>query len=254
MAEQHLFKYYRLNDRTESLICGSQLWFSAPTGLNDPFECRPWLEFEHTDNQLVEGMARQLRRRNPDLTPHAATADAVGIFLQGRHRNPEMWHALRSDITDRLSKEIGMFCLSEHNNSILMWSHYAQDHTGFCLGFEATPYTPFFGAALKVSYSDELPHIEAFNTPAAEQIDKIFLTKFSGWSYEDEWRIIDHDEGPGLHAYPSELLKSITFGIRTSRQNRERIHQWAARRAHPVRFLECVQSDRQFHIQVREVS
>ena len=252
MTEQHLFKYCRLNARAEQLVSSSELWFSAPAKLNDPFECRPWLEFAHTDQQLVDGLARQLRRQNPKMTPHTATANAVGIFLEGRHRNPEMWNALRDDLITRLTNEIGVYCLSEHNDSILMWSHYAEDHTGFCLGFEATPYTEFFGPAQKVLYSDELPHIQSFDMSPERQVDKIFLTKFSGWSYEDEWRIINHDTGPGLYSYPPELLKSITFGIRTSNEHRSKIRNWAATRSHQVQFLECVQGDRQFKIQVRE--
>ena len=253
MTEQTLFKYCGVNDRTESLITGSQLWFSAPEKLNDPFECRPWLEFEHTDQQLVEGMARHLSRKDPSLTAHAAKADAVAIFLDGRHRDPKTWDKLRDDIIARLAHEVGMLCLSEHNDSILMWSHYGKDHTGLCLGFEATPYTEFFGAAQKVLYSDELPHIQSFNMLPEDQIDKIFLTKYSGWSYEDEWRIIDHDKGPGLHTYPPELLKSITFGLRTPDEVKASVRLWAARRASPVQFRECVRSDHHFKIQVREV-
>lgn len=252
MTEQNLFKYCGINARTENLISGSQLWFSAPAKLNDPFECHPWLEFEHTDQQLVEGIARYLRRQNPTLTAHTATANAVTIFLEGRHRNPDMWNTLRDDIITRFANEVGMLCLSEHNDSILMWSHYSEDHSGLCLGFEATPYTQFFGAAQKVLYSDELPHVQSFNMPPENQVDKIFLTKYSGWSYEDEWRAIDHDKGPGLRSYPHELLKSITFGLRTSKENRSQVRLWAAKRGHNVQFLECVRSDHHFKIQVRE--
>ncbi len=252
MTEQSLFKYCGINDRTENLISGSQLWFSAPEKLNDPFECRPWLEFEHTDQQLVELMTRRLRRQNTALTAHTATANAVAIFLEGRHRNPEMWNTLRDDIIANIAIKVGMLCLSEHNDSILMWTHYGNDHTGLCLGFEATPYTEFFGAAQKVLYSDELPHIEAFNMSPEDQVDKFFLTKYSGWSYEDEWRIIDHDNGPGLRSYPPELLKSITFGLRTSNEVRSQVRLWAAQRASTVQFLECVRSDHHFKIQVHE--
>lgn len=252
MIEQNLFKYCGINARTESLITGSQLLFSAPTKLNDPFECRPWLEFEHTDQQLVDGLTRQLRRQNPAQTAHTATANAVAIFLEGRHRNPEMWNTLRDDIIARIASEVGMLCLSEHNDSILMWSHYGENHSGLCLGFESKPYTEFFGAAQKVLYSDELPLIQSVNTLPEDQVDKIFLTKYSGWSYEDEWRIIDHNNGPGLRSYPPELLKSITFGLHTSKENRKQVRLWATKRACIVQFLECLRSDHHFQIQIRE--
>ena len=30
---------------------------------------------------------------------------------------------------------LGVLCLSACDNSILMWSHYADEHKGFCIGF-----------------------------------------------------------------------------------------------------------------------
>lgn len=250
---QFLYKYGGMTHYTEETISLSKVWFSAPAQLNDPFECRPWFEFNHTDDQLVEGLARQLRRQDPNLTSHGATARAVAIFLKGRHRDPKTWEALRNDLVATLARDIGLFCLSQDDTSILMWAHYAKEHTGYCLGFEATNYTPFFGAAQRVGYSDNLSIVDSFNSLPEKIVNQIFLTKFSGWHYEKEWRIVDHDAGPGLRFYPPELLKSVTFGLRTPEVDRRKLREWVERRGHDVVFRECVMNDRQFKIQVYEV-
>ena len=253
MTVEVLYKYGRLNEHSEALFSSPTIWFSPPAQLNDPFECRPWFTFEGTQEQIVGVLTRFLRRQNPHLTPENATAHAVGIFLEGRHRDPDTWNRLRHDVGETLGHRIGLYCLSKRPDSILMWSHYSQDHRGFCLEFEATDSTPVFGGAQEVRYAADFPVVDFFNTPHDTQVDLIFLTKYEGWRYEEEWRIIDHDRGPGLHEYPVEFLKGVIFGLRMPAADRAKIRAWVQRRGHAVKFFEAVQDDRQFKIEAREV-
>lgn len=253
MTVQTLFKYARLNQYSEEIISMPRVWFSPPAQLNDPFECRPWFTFNGSPDEIVASIARGLRQYCPDLTPDNAKANAASIFLEGRHRDPNTWEGLRRSVIATLAQRIGLYCLSEHNDSILMWSHYAADHSGYCLEFEATDDTPFFGAAQQVEYESRFPVVDFFVTPRDEQVDLVFLTKYEGWSYEGEWRIIDHDNGPGTREYPPELLKSVVFGLRMPEADRAIIRAWAKRRGHPVKFFEAQRHDYQFKISIQEI-
>lgn len=250
---QHLYKYGKLNEYSEALFSTSNIWFSAPAQLNDPFECRPWLTFEGTREQIVEMLARVLQKHNPNLTKDDATARAVSIFTEGRHNRPEVWERLRKQVTTMLGDHIGLYCLSEKNDSILMWSHYSADHHGYCLQYEATDTTPIFGESQKVRYASDYPVVDFFNTPNDEQVDLIFLTKYIGWSYEEEWRIIDHQNGPGTRTYPAELLKGVIFGLRMPDPDRAKIRTWLQKRGHPVQFFEATQGERQFALEIRTI-
>lgn len=64
-----------------------------------------------------------------------------------------------------LSQQIGILCLSEKPDDILMFSHYAKHHTGICLKFEATDDTEFFGAAQQVNYRSEYPVVDFLYYP-----------------------------------------------------------------------------------------
>lgn len=253
MTVQTLYKYGKLTEHSEAVFSSPTIWFSPPAQLNDPFECRPWLTFEGTREQIVDVLSRVLRKHNPGLTAENATANAVSIFLEGRHSDPRTWSDLRREVLSILGRKIGLYCMSKKNDSILMWSHYAKDHQGYCLEFEATDNTPVFGTAQEVKYSPDLPAVDFFNTPNEEQVDLIFLTKFEGWSYESEWRIIDHASGPGVHEYPAELLHSVIFGFRMPEADRAKIRAWIHKRDHPVRFYEAGRDSRQFKIVVREI-
>jgi len=134
-----------------------------------------------------------------------------------------------------------------------MWSHYAENHRGYCLEFEATDHTPFFGAAQQVKYDADFPVVDFFNTPKEEQVDLIFLTKFVGWSYEEEWRIVDHEAGPSIREYPPELLRGVIFGLRMPEADRAKVRTWVKKRGHAVKFFEVQRHDRQFKVVVKEI-
>jgi hypothetical protein len=156
-------------------------------------------------------------------------------------------------VFEKLGREIGLYYMSGVPDSILMWSHYANDHQGYCLEFEATDHTPVFGEAQAVLYRDDYPIVDFFNTPNEEQVDLIFLTKYTGWAYEQEWRIVDFQNGPGLRAYPPELLKGVIFGLRMPEDDKAQIKQWVGRRGNAVRFFQAVQHDHKFSIELQAV-
>jgi len=248
MSVDILYKYGRLGEHAESLFSTNTIWFASPSSLNDPFECRPWFEFEGTDEQMVSFLVRTLRKRDASLSYVDAIARALTMIKEGGHKDPRFGELFRNDVVRLLAKDIGLCCLSTTNTNILMWSHYATDHQGFCLGFEASDTTPFFGEAQKVFYSKEFPVVNFFNTPRDEQVDLIFLTKYEGWQYENEYRIVDHQAGAGLRSYPMELLKSVTFGMRMPEEDRQKIRKWLAGREYPVKLYEAMVHEREFKI------
>ena len=252
MTVQHLYKYGTINEYSECLFTIPSVWFSPPIQLNDPFECRPYFTFEGNRDQIIEALKRVLRQHNPASGNDEITAIATSIYLEGRHKSPETWEELRNHLLQYLTNNIGLYCLSSKPNDILMWSHYGSGHSGFCLKFEATDNTPFFGGAQEVQYSKDFPSIDYFNTPKNEQVDLVLLTKFQGWSYEREWRIIDHDSGPGLKEYPSELLTGVIFGIKMTPENKNKIRDWITRSGRDVIFYQAELNEKKFAIEIQQ--
>jgi len=249
---ERLYKYGRINEYSHQLFSGSTIWQASAASLNDPFECTPSFVFTHEPDEIMAQLIRVLRNNNPNLTYESAVADATVIYRQGRHRDPAMWEALRTDLIHIYRHKIGLYCLTKRNDSILMWSHYAADHTGYCLEFEATDHTPVFGTAQRVTYASDYPEINFYNTQKEDKVSLIFLTKFSDWSYEREWRIIDHDADPGSRDYPSELLKSVTFGVRMKDEHKALIKKWLAIRSTPVQLYQAVQGKDHFEVAFTE--
>lgn len=253
MTVERLFKYGRMNEYSESLFSSSTIWQAAAASLNDPFECTPSFVVTHDRDKIMAQLVRTLQRNDPNLTHDSAVAEATAIYLQGRHRSPAMWHELQANLIHLFRYRVGLYCMAERNDSILMWSHYAAEHTGYCLEFAATDYTPVFGTAQRVNYADTYPEIDLYNTSDADKATLSFLTKFTEWSYEREWRILDHDTGPGTREYPPELLKSVTFGVKMKEEDKLLIKQWLARRSTPVQLYQATQSKDRFEVTFSEM-
>jgi hypothetical protein len=89
--------------------------------------------------------------------------------------------------------------LTPHSDNILMWSHYAENHRGVCLEFDAS--VRLFGSAMAVQYRKDYPSFTV-NVQNADGVLQTILTKSDVWSYENEFRIVGAIRGNGL---PIEL-------------------------------------------------
>jgi hypothetical protein len=168
----------------------------------------------------MDSLVRMFRRNFPHWPEETVMTEAATSYLEGRHCRPEVWEGFRQELIDTLNRSIGIYSLSAVKDEILMWSHYADEHRGYCLMFEASDTTPFFGAAQEVHYSEALPAITPYSDTDLEKAAKAMLTKYCGWSYEREWRIVDHESGAGLRDYPAALLVGVIFGARMSPRDR----------------------------------
>lgn len=86
------------------------------------------------------------------------------------------------DTKVQLSQDHGLLCFSKHWRSPLLWAHYADRHRGICLGFDMPK-----GLPKKVAYVDK--RFPKPGTLSEEFVKKLLFTKFTHWSYEDEYRV-----------------------------------------------------------------
>lgn len=106
-----------------------------------------------------------------------------------------------------------------------MWSHYAQNHTGFVLEFKINLIPKIninqvnMNELVKmlypypVKYSDKRPSLDFDNINSSLQTG--LLTKHTGWAYEEE-RVIDLVHGPGIHKFNPMLVNSVILGMRNA--------------------------------------
>jgi hypothetical protein len=147
-------------------------------------------------------------------------------------------------LTQMVNKEIGILCLTEKMDNLLMWAHYSSNHTGFVIQFDEKH--PFFdrgseiGHLKKVRYSITRPEVTLLDPTLSDMehihqwINDIFCVKSEHWQYEQEWRMIvtlrncqnviaSQQDDIYLFEIPKSCIKGIILGCKMSTENKERV-------------------------------
>jgi len=144
-------------------------------------------------------------------------------FVKPNKKIRAQFSQFKSDI----SKEVGIFCCSKDWRNPLLWSHYANKHTGIALGFEMPA-----RAAIELKYSEERPLFtssslskKSNNTKYLEKLSRI---KYISWAYEEEVRFVYqlnslvYDDGNYFNSFDDEMiLKEVIIGCNSKVTNRE---------------------------------
>ena len=165
----------------------------------------------------------------------------------------ETLHKIRTIVSDLFK----ITCFSEHNDSNLMWSHYANKHYGFCLeyDFTATLTTPRYKdlltaqlLLLPVEYSNKRPLLsdtllsystfmyykkhKSVPTPDLSKLILSLLRKGENWGYEKEWRIIDFMSKDNFMKLPPP--RKIFLGVNIEDSTKCRLLDIATKKKIPV--------------------
>lgn len=182
-----LFHYEKFcPEYLQDLLVNNRVHMSSAAGFNDPWDCRPW-----ADSSELEDPELKLRWASffhEFLQPGEAIPDelswprTIQLMVERVWRqNEERWR---------------IYCLTPHADSVLMWSHYGDNHRGICLEFN--PRT--FKQLKKVQYRKDLSKIsiQDLERPGDQLFTKVLLNKASCWAYEHENRALARtDSSPG---------------------------------------------------------
>jgi hypothetical protein len=151
------------------------------------------------------------------------------------------------------SKELRVFCLTEVNDNILMWSHYADKHKGFCIEFERSDHNFLAGeSCVPVFYpeDDQLPTYKPLDLLKPESFAGIATTKAKLWSYELEWRMISREKGNRPYALPGDIT-AIIFGERMNEKHRQTIKNILGL---GMLYLEAIKMKDRFRLKITRVN
>ena len=153
------------------------------------------------------------------------------------------------DTAKEQALELGIFCLTEENNNILMWSHYAAQHQGFCIEFERSKENDLNDdSCIPVIYpdSDDVPKTNTNDLETKKAFAEIATTKSKLWKYEAEWRMISKKKGGKHYPLPGKLT-AIIYGLRMNSTQRNTIKNILG---NTINYYEAVKSEDKFSLTV----
>ncbi len=210
--------------------------FTQYGDFNDPFELNPnidKLSEEDEIRKLVEKDFVKLIKEEYEKNPLIKTFISKEVFIQiakGKEEaiknlvvgmEPKVVQMLPGMLQKTTNSLMGALSLSEVYDHELMWSHYADEHRGFVIGFDSTH--DFFNQ--EKSKDDELRHLrkmEYRNSPPVITLMKtnateVFFIKSIKWEYENEWRMLlplaDSKKCIDKTPYPIHLFEFSTQAI-----------------------------------------
>lgn len=247
-----LYKYRSWNNNFhKEILVDNKLYIPSLGELNDPFDFQLKLDFSLLDNDtkvdsFVNDMALDYNKNvtvTQEMLPKLG--DVKGNYKFSIKNNPaefaEKYH------THRLryyAKHYGILCLSKNWNNILMWAHYGENHSGFCIGFNKKKIVEsnYFGQAARVDYKEDYPLIDPIKVKEFdfETIFKQSNIKSIDWKYEEEFRFLKlwYPDVPSqkerLISFDNSIVDEIIIGLNISVDNEIEIREICKQKNIPV--------------------
>ena len=249
VAPASIYKYFRADQRSIVAVKENKLWYSSPCKFNDVFDCEILVD----KNELLNSALKQYPGKR-GVRPGSQV---------WRDTKKEIEKALPSliGVLDGLKVKTGITCFTESDDSLLMWSHYANNHSGMCVEYdlmkinEQLRFSPvpvvYGGERVRLSTIDQ----DSFEAESKKVLIESLTSKSQEWSYEREWRIIRDDGACGSKWEPDkngallEMVRpiSIILGCMAKPEleeeikahcNKERINLYKMRKSNELYKLE----------------
>lgn len=122
------------------------------------------------------------------------------------------------------SSSLRVCSFTTKNDNMLMWTHYADEHRGFCIEYDISDIRNSFEIRRRlypIIYTNELFKPQKYNFKeeelwAQELVASLF--KSQDWCYEDEWRFVEAG-GIGSEFFDIQKPSAIYFGARYDENN-----------------------------------
>lgn len=208
---RYLCKYWSF-ESAKRFLDNSHIRYSSCYEFNDPFEGAFGLIGNVSKEEMTEFLKRFSINNSLDF--------AIGTAMY------EDVKKMMANVIREALQCIGIFCLAQKNDNLLMWAHYAKEHEGVCLTFDLMKDTKAFSSLHKVVYTTDYLNFN-FVTDLS-RVNDILVHKSVEWMYEGEYRVLKLN-GVGLGSVNPEALVEIDFGCRMSMDNKQTIKDIVSR-------------------------
>ncbi|RQM69743.1 DUF2971 domain-containing protein [Aeromonas hydrophila] len=253
------YKYIPFGEDKLSLniITKGTIKFTCPKDFNDPFDCQPVVSTDrlHETNAFKRAVA--MLPKDMGMIELKIKKEKMINDLKKRVRSGEFFSIFL--------ERVGVLSLSCQYDNALMWSHYADYHRGFVVGFkyinpddlEENAKDMQVGNLIpyKVTYSKDKPT----HVLSSDDFDmSVLLTKDDIWSYEEEERAFTWKEKPGIHPYDrAKRLHCVIAGAKISKDDlallRNAVQQASKELGRKIKFKQARLSEKTYDLEFVDI-
>jgi hypothetical protein len=259
MEPSILYKYRQFDPEGRSLriIQFSELWFGRADSFNDPFDTAFTYSFDglHTDKALKwarDSASRQFKHLPPQQREEAALR-----ALEQIRNDPTHIPRVREIHIEQNYQRFGICALAGSMENLLLWAHYANQHTGFAVGLSVSGIHSLQKKLahervllLEVQYKPDAPDANFFDSMIdmgeQDSITQFISTKSTHWAYEQEHRLVLWDGVNTSLQVGHDIIQEVVLGCRISPTHEESIVQLCRKFAPQARVLKASKDPHKF--------
>lgn len=245
-----LYRYRSMADESwvRDIFLKCEQYYPSPTQFNDPFDVNMPLSATGTDKEIRNYLFKELKRQNIS----EEECELMIKYALDNYTDTYYEEVILKKMRE-IRQMLEILSMSRFKNDILMWSHYADGHTGFCLEFDPA-YDDFLNKNLyKVKYKSKYPKASIFSSSDRKITDMTVLVKSKHWKYEGEWRVVPLPPDParkGIYKFAPEALTGIIFGCEMSVGDRKKVIDWIDRGPTDPTLYQAIKKEREFSLDI----
>ena len=189
-----VYKYRTFSEYSLTSFRNDTIWMTNPVNFNDPFDSIS-IDSDILLKELYDKRCDSVKQMAMDAEGKDVYIDIYEKYksIISQEKLEKLSEVIRWVTTERTQHTFKVACLSETNASVLMWSHYSNDHKGFCIEYNGQEIynnelikKRFFPVKYIGENEKQIPiSALALDYPGLYSV----LCKTNVWSYEKEWRI-----------------------------------------------------------------
>lgn len=232
---RYLVKYRNASEQAIESLENDTMWFDKPSNFNDPYDCSITITGEIVRNyieQNIKELELKVGKLNSLNTKYLYEFQLAGLI---------------SRLNEYIQNSCLISCFSTKINSMLMWSHYADSHKGFCIVYdisEVISNNMVRKNLYPVIYSESKFDIAYYLDDALNAKYPCIASlcwKNVEWSYENEYRLIlPCSEGscqPKLYDFIKPT--QVYLGANMDTQDKDRIENIALDKGIKLSHMSC---------------
>lgn len=268
-GDNKLFFKYRSLDNIKDIIdtlIENKMAFSSPINFNDPFDSAFWVRNKGTKEDWEEHLF--FLDLDEETVRYVLNKELKKVE-ENKYIYRKNIHSTSKDYNKIVGKFIHILSLSQINDNILMWSHYASNHKGICLCFKAELKDEKLGLYLnseflqlyEVKYQKKFPNpINMLEINMKTFID-FLTTKYIDWKYEKEWRLFvqntDEKDKLSFKQFNKDSLEGIIFGLYTPTDCIKKIYETVKKHyldeGYNINFYKCKWIEGKYSIKTERI-
>ncbi len=202
-----IYKYVSF-ETAKIILKNSSLLYSNPNTFNDPFDLTvDLINTEISKEEMIQLINEEF----------IANADEKNRIIEYNINNPDFLASTFKNTLHETKSQIGITCFSKSYMKSLMWSHYADKHSGLCLGFSFKEINRNYLLQLAIKYSTHIEQIYYIKDTVFSIYNWLF-TKSDIWNYEEEVRRVYLDRN-GVIPFEKDELVEIYYGLSLPNEN-----------------------------------